>query len=266
MLVAERRARIIAEVRRRGAATVEALAAELDVSPMTIRRDLDVLAADGALEKVRGGATLPGLARPDERPAPAATTRMLAEKRAIARRAVSLVEPGMAIGLTGGSTTRALAQALRGIPDLTIVTNSLPVAELFAAPHRADEPYLQTVVLTGGVRTPADALVGPVAVSALERLHCDLVFLSAYGVDLSAGLTTTNLLEAETDRAFVAAGRESVVLADHGKWGVVGLTTVIELHQVDRLITDDGLGGADRAALAEQVGELVVVPGDDPTA
>ena len=264
MLVAERRSRIIAEVRRRGAATIGDLAEDLGVSLMTVRRDIEALDADGLLSRVRGGATVPGggtapVASDADRGFHGRSRRMLAEKRAIARRAAELVEPGMAIGIAGGSTAWVLAQELRSVPDLTVVTNSLPVADLFTPPDRADEPYTQTVVLTGGVRTPSGALVGSVAVRALEQLHFDLVFLSTHGVDLQAGLTTTNLLEAETDRAFVAAGGEAVVLADHGKWGVVGLTTIMDLADVDRLITDDGLDDDARAALEAQVGELWVV-------
>jgi DeoR/GlpR family transcriptional regulator of sugar metabolism len=227
---------------------------------MTIRRDIESLAAEGLLEKVRGGATTQRPPQSTERGFDARAHRMAAEKRAIVRRAAALVEPGMAVGVSGGTTTWMLAQELRSVPDLTVVTNSMPVAELFARPDRADEPYTQTVVLTGGVRTPSDALVGPVAVRALEHLHCDLVFLGVHGVDLQAGLTTTNLLEAETNRALVAAGREVIVLADHAKWGVVGLTTVIDLQEVDRLITDDGLAAEAQATLREQVGELWVVP------
>ncbi|MGW8484648.1 DeoR/GlpR family DNA-binding transcription regulator [Microbacterium sp. NPDC055903] len=241
VLAAERRSRILSEVRRAGAAVVGELAETLGVSEMTVRRDIDVLADQGLVDRVRGGATTPRLPDRSEVDFRSQARRMLAQKRAIARAAARLVEPGMAVGLSGGSTAWALAQELRGIPDLTIVTNSLPVGDVFARPDRADEPYTQTVVLTGGVRTPADALVGPVAVRALEVLHCDLVFLGVRGVDLQAGLTTSNLLEAETDRALIATGGVSVVLADHTKWNAVGLTTIADIGDVDRLITDDGL-------------------------
>lgn len=260
MLVTERRSRIMSEVRRRGAASVSDLAVSLGVSEMTIRRDLDSLDADGLLDKVRGGAMTPHTAERPDFDFTTQSTRFLAEKRSIAARAAELVEPGMAIGLGGGTTTWALAQELRRIPELTIVTNSIPVADVFARPDRSDEPYLQTVVITGGVRTPSDALVGPVAVRALESLHCDLVFLGVRGIDVQAGLTTSNLLEAETNRALVAAGREAVVLADHSKWGAVGLTTVVELHEVDRLIIDDGLAVDAQDTLREHVGELWIVP------
>src|SRR6476661_437331 len=116
----------------------------------------------------------------------------------------------------------------------------------------------QTVVLTGGERTPSDALVGPVAVSALRTLHVDRLFLGVHGMDAEAGLTTPNLVEAETNRAMIAAARRVCVLADHTKWGVVGLSTIVPLGEVDLVITDDGMPQRARAALAESAHELIV--------
>lgn len=254
----------MAEVRRRGAASVTELAEELGVSAMTVRRDIEVLADAGDLDRVRGGATtrVEATEAGHERAFAARAQHLVAEKRAIARRAAQLVEPGMAVGLSGGTTAWVLAQELRAVPDLTVVTNSLPVAEVLRRPERADEPYTQSVVLTGGVRTPSDALVGPVAVRSLEHLHLDVAFLGVHGVDLHAGLTTPNLLEAETDRALLAAGQDAVVLADHTKWGVVGLTTIVDLHEVERLVTDDGLDDDARELVEAHVGELWVVPVD----
>lgn len=259
MLAAERRSRILSAVRRAGAAGVAELAADLGVSEMTVRRDIEAMADQGLVDRVRGGATIPRLPDRTEVDFASRARTLAAEKQAIARTAAALVEPGMAVGLAGGSTIWALAQELRGVPELTVVTNSLPVADAFARPDRADEPYTQTVVLTGGVRTPADALVGPVAVRALEGLHCDLVFLGVRGVDLQAGLTTSNLLEAETDRALIAAGRTSIVLADHTKWGAVGLTTIVDVDDVDRMIMDDALGADAAEQLAAHV-QLVLAP------
>ena len=100
------------------------------------------------------------------------------------------------------------------MPDLTVVTNSPPVAELL---HDRGGDDL-TVILTGGVRTPSNALVGPVAVAALRTLHVDTLFLGVHGIDERAGLTTPNLVEAETNRALVACARRVVVCADHSKW------------------------------------------------
>src|SRR5699024_11384222 len=83
----------------------------------------------------------------------------------------------MSIGLSGGSTTWTLARELRQVPDLTIVTNSLRIGDEFAG---GDAQH--TVILTGGIRTPSDALVGPVAVQALQSLHCDVLFMGVFGM------------------------------------------------------------------------------------
>ena len=87
----------------------------------------------------------------------------------------------------------------------------------------------RTVVLTGGVRTPSDALVGPVAVATLGSLHLDMVFMGVHGISERAGFTTPNLMEAETNRAFIASTEHLVVLADHTKWNVTGLSSIAPL-------------------------------------
>ena len=184
---------------------------------------------------------------------------MTAEKRAIALAAAGLVEPGATIGISAGTTTFEFARAIRNVPHLTVVTNSVPVAQLL---HESGGGG-HVVVLTGGVRTPSDALVGPVAVSALQGLHVDRLFLGAHGIDRSAGLTTPNLVEAETNRALVRASRSVCVLADHTKVGIVGLSTFMQLGEVDTLITDAGMPPRARAILEEIVDHLVLadVPG-----
>jgi DeoR/GlpR family transcriptional regulator of sugar metabolism len=136
------------------------------------------------------------------------------------------------------------------------VTNSPPVAELL---HALPGPP-QTVILTGGVRTISDALVGPVAIDAIRRLHLDCVFIGVHGIDAEAGFTSPNLMEAETNRMLVSTARRLVVMADHTKWGVVGLSEIAALHEASVLVSDDGLGAGARQLLREAVGELIVVP------
>jgi len=256
-LAAERRQRIAGEVQQRGAVRVAELAALLDASEMTIRRDLDVLHDDGTVIKVHGGATIPGQAKTFEPGFEAKSTQQAKEKRAIARRAATYVKPGMAIGLTAGTTTWTFARELAraAVPDLTVVTNSLHVADVL---HQHPDGRAATVILVGGVRTPSDALVGPLAVSALGQLSFDAVFLGVHGIDTKAGLSTPNLDEAETNRAFVAAASRLIVLADHTKWGTVGLSTMATLDQTDVLITDDGIPRQARTTLENTVGELVI--------
>jgi DeoR/GlpR family transcriptional regulator of sugar metabolism len=254
MLASQRRSRIAELVDLHGAVRVSDLVSELGVSDMTVRRDIDQLAERGLLERVHGGAVAVGGRTSDEPGFTAKSALMTAQKQAIAAAAAALVEPGSSIGISAGTTTYELARAVRAIPDLTVVTNSVPVAQLL---HETGTPG-QTVVLTGGVRTPSDALVGPVAVTALRSLHVDLLFLGAHGVDPDAGLTTPNIVESETNRALVDCARRVCVLVDHTKWGVVGLSTFLELARVDVLVTDSGLSSRARAALGDSVRELVL--------
>jgi DeoR/GlpR family transcriptional regulator of sugar metabolism len=254
VLARQRQDVILEEVRRTGAVQVSDLVLRLGVSDMTVRRDLDVLARRGLVEKVYGGATSTLGRSTDEPGFEAKSVRQLAEKEAIASVAAAMVRPGTAIGLSAGTTTWTLARYLDDVPDLTIVTNSVRVADVLQQRGRAD----RTVVLTGGVRTPSDALVGPVAVQALRSLHLDVVFLGVHGMAARAGFTTPNLNESETNQALAAAAGRLVVVADHAKWGTVGISTIVDLSEVDLLISDDGLSDEARQVLAEHVPELVI--------
>ena len=165
-----------------------------------------------------------------------------------------MVEPGTAIAMSAGTTTHAVAGELLDVPGLTVVTNSVHIADLLYQHGRSD----QTVLLTGGIRTPSDAYVGPIAVNSLASIHVDLVFMGVHGMTRETGFTTPNMLEAETDRALVDAGRRLVVVADHTKWGVVGISSIADLEEADTLITDVGLDAASVAVLEESVGELIL--------
>lgn len=232
------------------------LVRELRVSDMTIRRDLEALAERGLVEKVHGGAAAVASPATDEPGFKAKSTQRGVEKEAIARRAAGFVSPGSAIALSAGTTTWRLAKELVAIPDITVVTNSIPVADVLyptaASLHR-------TVILTGGVRTPSDALVGPFAVSAIRSLNIDQLFLGVHGMSIERGFTTPNFLEAEINQAFVEAARSIFVLTDHTKWDTIGLSTICALSSVDTLITNDALDPAARKLIKAEVGELIVV-------
>jgi DeoR/GlpR family transcriptional regulator of sugar metabolism len=252
LLARQRQELILEQVREHGAVRVSDLAERFGVSDMTVRRDLDVLARRRLVAKVHGGATTigSGTHEPDfgEK-----VDRQRAEKEAIAAAAAALVEPGTAVGLSAGTTTAALARALTDVPDLTIVTNSMAVAEVFrgAGPRR-------TVILSGGIRTPSEALVGPVAVAALRSLNLDVVFLGVHGMSAASGFTTPNLMESETDRALVEAGHRLVVVADSTKWGTAGISTIAELAEADVLVTDTGLDAQARAVLEGEIEQVLL--------
>lgn len=255
MLARQRQGYILERVREDGGARVADLVRELGVSDMTIRRDLEILHDQGLLEKVHGGAAaVPGSSL-FEPGFTAKSSMQQAEKEAIAAAAAAFVEPGTAIGISAGTTTYALARRLVDVAGLIVVTNSTRVADIL---HEAGRRG-QTIILTGGVRTPSDALVGPFAVSALRSVNLDLVFMGVHGMDGHSGFTSPNLQEAETDQALLEAGRRLVVVADHTKWGVVGLSSIARLEQADILVTDSGIDGDAREILASRVREFVEV-------
>jgi DeoR/GlpR family transcriptional regulator of sugar metabolism len=227
---------------------------ELEVSDMTVRRDLEALEVQGHLVKVHGGATL---LRDSAVHEPGFDTKRTLEheaKLAIARLAAALVEPGMAVAVSAGSTTYEVCRRLADVPRLTVVTNSVPAAEVLYHGGRGD----QTIILSGGVRTPSDALVGPFAVNALRTVNVDIVFLGVHGMHQRAGFTTPNMLEAETDQALIETGGRLVVTADHTKWGVTGVSTIARLAAADTVVSDEGLGDQARSILANEVREVIL--------
>ncbi|WP_307666374.1 DeoR/GlpR family DNA-binding transcription regulator [Streptomyces sp. V2I9] len=263
LLAEQRRALILDEVRRRGGVRVNELTRKLNVSDMTIRRDLDALARQGVIEKVHGGAVPVVEASTHEPGFEAKSALEPGAKEEIAGAAAALVAPGSAIALSGGTTTFALARRLVDVPDLTVVTNSVRVADVFHDAQRpagggGARPGAATVVLTGGVRTPSDSLVGPVADRAIGSLHFDVLFLGVHGISAEAGLSTPNLAEAETNRRLVRAARRIVVVADHTKWGKVGLSSFAALEEVDTFVTDAGLAPELRAEIGEHLPGLLV--------
>src|SRR5947209_17083571 len=131
-----------------------------------------------------------------------------------------------------------MAPFVASIPGLTVVTNSTTVADVITT---LDGGNQVTVILTGGVRTPSSALVGPVADRTIASMHVDQLFLGVHGMDARAGFTTPNLAEATTNRVFVDSAREVIVLADSSKWGVVGLADIGPLTVAKTVISDDAL-------------------------
>ncbi|WP_179390379.1 DeoR/GlpR family DNA-binding transcription regulator [Psychromicrobium silvestre] len=259
MLADARRAVIVEMVQRERVLRVADLAQALEVSLMTVRRDIDVLHDAGAVEKIHGGAKARAEPSMYEPGFEVKSTQAQPEKDAIARAGAALVQEGMAVGLSAGTTTWTLAKRLSAMNRLTIVTNSVRIASVFY-----ETPSQNTVLLTGGERTPSDALVGPIATHSLSQLHLDLLFLGVHGVDPQVGFTTPNLLEAEMDRALIAASRRVVVLADHSKWGILGVSSIASFEEVDEMISDDGLPPEAVEAIRERLASLRIVSVPQP--
>jgi DeoR/GlpR family transcriptional regulator of sugar metabolism len=256
MLAAERQSAILRAVHADGAVRVADLALELDVSEMTVRRDLDALDEQNLLRKVHGGAVI-GHHRGDEPWSSEKAAQQRAEKEAIAQAAAATVEDGMTIAISAGTTTTALARLLRHRSSITVVTNSLSVFQELTDPSAVgdDAPL---VFLSGGIRTPSDALVGPVADAAIASFRVDATYLGVHGFDPEAGLTSPNIAEAQTNRTLIGITERLMVLADHTKYRKIGTNVFAGLARVHTMITDDGLAAADRAVIAGRVRDLVI--------
>jgi len=233
VLAEERRSHLLEMVRMRGFASLPDLAGELEVSESTIRRDLEYLEQTGHARRTHGGVfytgTSPKLPHFDERQ-PAQWDR----KRAIAERAIELVEDGDTIMLDGGSTTYEVARLLVGRP-LQVVTNSLPVANLFAANATTD------LVLIGGYVYPRTGVaLGPYANEMLASLNVRRTILSVAGIK-ETGFFNSNLLLVETEQAMMRAADEVVVVADSTKFDRQSLAHLAPLDAIDYLVVDNGI-------------------------
>ncbi|NLX99435.1 MAG: DeoR/GlpR transcriptional regulator [Rhodopirellula sp.] len=233
MLAEERRTHLLDLVRSRRFASLPDLADALQVSESTVRRDVEQLEEQGSAQRIHGGVLYCGPApklphfdmqQPEGR----------AQKRAIAEKAVGLIENGDTILLDGGSTTYEIARLLVGRP-LHVVTNSLPVANLFAADPNSD------LVMIGGNICPRTGVVqGPLADSMLAALRVRKTILSVAGIN-EEGFFNNNLLLAETERAMMKAADSVIVVADSSKLGRQSLTHLCPLSAVEFLVMDDGM-------------------------
>jgi DeoR family fructose operon transcriptional repressor len=245
----ERRSRLLDMIRVRGFASIEEITRELGISESTARRDLDVLEEQGTARRTHGGVLyaggMPRLAEFGERPP------NWGAKRAIAARAVEEISDGETVLLDGGTTTYEVARLLVG-RSLQVVTNSLPVANLFASESRTD------LVLLGGYVSPRTGVcLGPYANELLGRLHVTTTVLSAAGID-AEGLFNAHLLLAETEQAMLKAAGRVIVVADSSKFGRKSLTLVSPLDAINLVVSDEGLSQAWRDRIAAAGPRLAV--------
>lgn len=250
MLAEERRTRLLELVRTRGFAALPELAGELAVSESTIRRDLELLEETGSAKRTHGGVfycgSSPKLPHFDER-----QPGDWDKKRAIARKTAELVADGDTLLLDGGTTTYEVARLLVGRP-LQIVTNSLPVANLFAA-----SPSTDLLLLGGYVYPRTGVSLGPFANQMLSGLNVRRTILSAAGIN-DRGLFNSNVLLVETEKAMLAAAEEVIVVADSTKFGHQGLAHLCPLSEIDCLVADEAISRAWRRKIEAADVRLIV--------
>jgi DeoR family transcriptional regulator of aga operon len=210
---------------------VSDLAEQLQVSPGTIRRDLTMLAQQQLLSRTHGGAVAHSVSY--ELPLRYKTARHSEDKRRIAQVAAERVVDGMSVGLTGGTTTTAVADVLAGAQGLTIVTNALNIASDLAI-----RPNLKLLVTGGHVRSNSYELSGPAAEATLAPLNLDLAIVGVDGIEARVGCTTYEEVEAHTNGVMVEHARQVLVVADSSKVGRVAFARICAASTIDELITD----------------------------
>lgn len=234
LFLEERRQFIVDQLKLHGRVSVNDLSEQLGVSTVTIRQDLRMMEKSGVADRTYGGAVLrhgttvglPELAFNVRR------DKHREEKDRIGRAAVKRVRAGYAVALDASTTAFALAQHLREIDGLTVVTNSLIIAQQFI-----ELPHIAVLVPAGRMRSDSVSLVG--CPETLPDLNLTIGFFGARGLSLEMGITDVSPEEVAMKQAAMARCLETIVVADGSKWGQVAPYTIAEVHQVDRIVTGD---------------------------
>jgi len=253
LLNEERRRAILDSLSRDGRVLVGDLARQFETSQVTIRKDLEILHAHGLLHRTHGGA-LPSREGALLDPTLSEKEKLhRREKIRIAEAAAAMVQEGQVVILDSGTTTTAIARALRGFHNLTVVTNAVTIASELAGAE-------VEVILTGGtLRRNSFSLVGPIAEDMLRRLNADILFLGVDGFDVHYGLSTPNLLEAKVNRIMVEISKKVVAVCDASKFGRRSLSQILPPSELHHVITDRGAPRSDIEVLMNAGIEVTLV-------
>jgi DeoR family transcriptional regulator, aga operon transcriptional repressor len=253
MLTEERQRAILEIMRREGRVLVVDLAKQFHTSQVTIRKDLEILHIKGRIHRTHGGA-LPAREGALEDPTLREKEKLhRKEKLQIAAAAVRMVAEGQVVILDSGTTTTAIARALRNFQNLTIITNAVNIAAELSG-------SAVEVILTGGnLRKNSFSLVGPIAEETLHKLNADILFLGVDGFDVQYGLSTPNLLEAKVNRAMIEISKVAVATCDSSKFGKRSLSLIAPPSALHHVITDQGAPKADLSALKKAGVEVTIV-------
>jgi DeoR family transcriptional regulator, aga operon transcriptional repressor len=249
----ERRRHILELLNRDGRVLVVDLAKQFRTSQVTIRKDLDALEARGRIHRSHGGA-LPARESALEDPTLREKEKLhRKEKLQIAGAAARMVREGQVVILDSGTTTTAIARALRKFQNLTVITNAVNIAAELSGSS------LEVILTGGSLRKNSFSLVGPIAEETLRRLNGDILFLGVDGFDVQHGLTTPNLLEAKVNRAMMDVARIVVAVCDSSKFGRRTLSAIAPPSEVHYLITDRGIPKPDLIAVRKSGIQVTLV-------
>jgi DeoR family transcriptional regulator, aga operon transcriptional repressor len=249
----ERQQRLLRYIEQQQRITVNQIVAQFDVSLATARRDLEILADQGKVQRVHGGAIAMRQASP-EPPILQRAAEQTSEKVRIGQAAADLIHAGETVFLSSGTTVLEVARQLRDKRGLTVITNSLLVVN-----ELADVSDITVICLGGMLRHSEMSLIGHITELALSELRAEKVIIGIRAIDPENGLTSGYLPETMTDRAILKIGREVIVVADHTKCGTSATAFVAPITAVHRLITDTGTSQDFVTALQAQGVNVMVV-------
>ncbi len=249
----ERHARILEIMHQKGSASVGALAEQLKVSEVTIRKDLSALEQQNKLYRAHGSAILisPYIS---DRHVNEKEKHNVAEKRAIGLRAAKAITRDDSIIIASGTTMLAFAREIAPNGKLTVITSAVAVSSILS-----NKSGIEVVQLGGILRDSSVSVVGNFAKDMLGNFSCSKLYVGVDGIDPDFGLTTTNLMEAELNRAMMLAAQKTIVLADSTKFGRRGFSKIFDLGEVDEIITDSNVQPRFLHELRERGIEVAVV-------
>lgn len=233
--ITERHQIIISKLQEEGSINVVDLCKELDVSPVTIRKDLKLLEDKSLLFRTHGGATLSNPYTID-RPVNEKEKLQSNEKTNIGAKAASLIEANDSIVIASGTTVLALAKNIQPKTSLTVITSAIHVAQ-----ELLRHPEVEVLLLGGILRKSSSSVMGPYAENILADFFCSKLYLGVDGIDLEYGYTTTNAMEAHLNRQMIAISQRTIVLADSTKFGKRGFGKICGIDEVHEIITDKGV-------------------------
>lgn len=251
--LAERHQYILARLKKEGRVNVLDLCKHLNVSSVTIRKDLKLLEDKHLLYRTHGGGTLDNPYTID-RPVNEKEKIRSEEKMGIGAAAAELIAPNDCIIIASGTTVHSLARSIRPKFHLTVITAALHVAT-----ELNQYPEIEVLVLGGILRKNSSSATGQYAEKILEDFSCSKLFLGVDGIDIDFGLTTTHVQEAQLNRKMIASAQKTIVLADSSKFGKRGFGRICGLEDVDHIITDSGISDHTTEALRGMGIEVTIV-------
>jgi DeoR family transcriptional regulator of aga operon len=231
----ERHQYILSRLKKEGKVNVLDLCNDLNVSSVTIRKDLKLLEDKSLLYRTHGGATS-GNPYTVDKPVNEKEKIRSEEKMDIGAVAAGLIEPNDCVIIASGTTVLSLARNIKPKGQLTVITAALNVAT-----ELNQYPEIEVLVLGGILRKSSSSATGMYAEKILDDFSCSKLFLGVDGIDIDFGLTTTHVQEAQLNRKMIAASQKTIVLADSSKFGKRGFGKICGLEDIEQIITDSGI-------------------------